>query len=256
MKRAILAALSAGLVLAQNAPAFADSKKVLVLAASSLTDVLPVVGTAWKAKHPDDELVFSFDGSSRLARQIEAGAPADLFLSADEEWVDELHGKGLLDDTTRRDLAGNELVVIVPGDAGWVPRSANDLVKAKKLALAAENVPVARYARASLEKLGLWKKIESKLVRGDNVRATLKWVLLGEADAGIVYRTDALAENKVKVAFALPASSHPPIRYAAAVLKGAQSPGEARSFLEFCAGDEARPLWRKAGFKDVPGKGQ
>lgn len=227
---------------------------MVVLAAASLTEVLQEAGAVWAAKgHPAP--AFSFDASSKLAKQIEAGAPADLYLSADQQWMDHLDGRGLLAPGTRVDLVGNTLVVVVPAASAPGPAGPEDLARpsVRRLGLAGENVPAGRYGRASLRSLGLWDTLAERVVSGDNVRTVLGWVATGEVDAGLVYATDAPVEPRVRVAFRLPASSHPPIVYPAAVVKGAPHPREAEAFLAFCEGSEGRTIFAAAGFPPPPG---
>ena len=225
----------------------------LVFAASSLTESMTAVGAAWAARgHPAP--VFTFDASSRLARQIEAGAPADLFVSADLAWMDALAGKGLLLDGTRLDLLGNALVVVVPAASTLRVGSPADLARpeVRRLALAGESVPAGAYARAALASAGAWDAVAARVVNGDHVRAVLGWVATGEADAGVVYATDARVEPRVRVAYVFPAASHPPIVYPAAVPKGAPHAAEAAAFLAFCAGPEGRAIFAAAGFPPPP----
>lgn len=231
----------------------ASPEGLTVLAAASLTDVLPKVATAWKASGGGD-VAFSFDASSRLAKQVEAGVPADAFFSADREWMDYLEQRGLLTPGTRGDLLGNALVLVVPSGAAWVPKSAADLASPslEHLALAGENVPAGRYARAALQSQGAWDAVKDRVVSGDNVRTTLAWVAKGEAEAGTVYTTDARVEPRVKVAFTFPETSHPPIVYPAAALKSSAHPKAAAAFLTFCRGKEARALFEAAGFTVLP----
>jgi molybdate transport system substrate-binding protein len=228
--------------------------ELTVLAASSLTDALPDVADAWKA-HGGVPVTFSFDSSSKLAKQVEAGAPADALFTADEETLDGLDANGLLAAGTRRDLLGNQLVVVVPATATWIPASAEDLggEELTHLALAGENVPAGRYARASLQAAGAWTAVEPRVVTGDNVRTTLAWVSRGEAEAGVVYATDARAEPAVKVAFAFPDGSHPAIVYPAAVVAASAHPSEATAFLDFCASPDGLAVFEAAGFLPPPG---
>ncbi len=232
------------LLLLLNTHVFA-AEQIRVLAASSMTDILPKIADVWKKAHPGETFQFSFDASSRLARQVESGVPADLFFSADEEWMDYLQKKDLIVADTRQDLVGNELVVIFPASTKKIPKQPKELVHfpIRHFALAGENVPISKYALESLKKLGLWDVISPKVVRGENVRTSLKWVSSGEADAGVVFRTDALVDPGVKVAFVLPAVT--PIRYPAAALKNAKN---GREFLVFCKSSEAQELFKKAGF--------
>jgi molybdate transport system substrate-binding protein len=216
----------------------------VVLAASSLQESLEEVGRAWAAQgHPAP--VLSFAGTSALARQVEQGAPADLFVSADEEWMDTLAGQDLLRAGSRTDLLGNRLV-LVTRKGGTVRRLAD--LGDGKLALAdPAAVPAGKYARASLENLGQWQAVEASVVPAENVRAALALVERGEAALGIVYVTDALASKGVEVLETLPESSHPPIRYPGAVLAGSKHP-DAAAFLGFLSSDEARAIFARHGF--------
>lgn len=223
------------------------------LAASSLTDVLPKVADAWKAEG-GAAVTFSFDASSRLAKQVEAGAPADLVVFADTDTLDALAAKALVNG--RRDLLGNTLVAVVPATGAWTPAAAADLASPSltHLALAGEAVPAGKYARAALGAAGVWDAVSPRVVTGDNVRTTLAWVSRGEAEAGVVYATDARADAAVKVAFTFPADSHPPIVYPGAVVAASSHPTEAAAFLAFCQGDAARRIFEGAGFEVRPAK--
>lgn len=222
----------------------------VVLAAASLTEALQAAGAAWAAKgHPAP--TFSFDASSKLAKQVEAGAPADLYLSADAAWMDYLDQRGLVDHATRVDLLGNRLVVVVPASSPLSLTSAQGLATpaVRRLALAGENVPAGSYGRAALRNLGAWDAVKDRVVSGDNVRTVLGWVAAGEADAGLVYATDAKVEPRVKVALGLPDGSHAPIVYPAAVVKGAAHAKEASDFLAFCRSAEGMAVFTAAGFR-------
>jgi molybdate transport system substrate-binding protein len=223
------------------------------LAASSLTDVLPEIAEAWKAHGATTTVTFSFDSSSKLIKQIEAGAPADLLFTADPETMSHVADLGLLAPGTRRDLVGNALVLVVPSTATTQPpSSAADLGSVVHLALAGENVPAGKYARAALEHAGVWTSVEPRIVRGDNVRTTLGWVTRGEADAGVVYLTDAQSEPAVRVAFTFPADSHPPIVYPGAVVAASPHVDRASSFLSFCSSAEAMAISSEHGFTPPP----
>jgi molybdate transport system substrate-binding protein len=234
--------------------AHTESIALTVLAASSLTDVLPKVADAFGAGREDITLMFSFDSSSRLVKQLEGGAPADLLFTADTETMAAAAERGLITGATRRDLLGNVLVLVVPAGSEWTPVTTADLASSslKHLAIAGENVPAGKYGRAALESAGVWTSIESRIVRGDNVRTTLGWVTRGEADAGIVYATDARTEPAVRVALTFPAESHPPIVYPAAVVTTSAHPEEAAAFLAFCASADAMALFAEAGFTPPP----
>ena len=248
-----------GDLLAQPAPsapeaAGGDGEVVLVLAASSLTDVLPRVARSWTAQG-GATVRFSFDATSRLAPQIEAGAPADVFVSADEEWIDWLDGRDLVVEGSVRIVARNELVFVVPRGGAAAPEEPGDVASLGPVGVAGENVPAGRYARDALRSAGVWESLEGRVVTGASVRGVLEWVARGEVDGGVVYRTDALAEPDVEVAFAFSGDLHPPVRYAAAVPVTAPSPRLARDFVDFLAGPGGAVLL-DAGFSppDVPSR--
>lgn len=235
-------------------PAAGADSALLVLAAASLTDVLPRVAEVWE-RDGGVPIRFSFDATSRLAPQALQGAPADLFFSADEEWMDWVGERdGLLPDT-RVDLLENALVVVVPAGGSFLPRGPAGLLDpaVRHLAVAGENVPAGRYAQAALESSGVWGAVRGRVVRAGNVRGALEWVALGEAQAGIVYRTDAQAEPRVRVAFAFPPESHPSIVYPAAVLRRAPLPQVARAFLAFCQSRTGGQIFRGEGFSLLGG---
>lgn len=227
-------------------------QKLHVLAAASLTDALPPVAEAWSKMDGGMPVELVFDSTSRLAAQIEGGAPADVFLSADREWMDKLEGQGLLVADTRHDLLGNRLVVVVQADATNVPASVDDLRSVGRLALAGASVPAGKYARAALTSLGIIDAVASKIVEGDNVRTALGWVAKGEADAAVVYATDAKTESRVKVVLELPAASHPAIVYPVAALAQGKHAEAARSFVEHVRADAAQTSFREAGFSAPP----
>ena len=247
MKRSFVLALA--LVL----PARAADREITVLAASSLTESLQAVGAKWTAAgHP--EVTFSFDASSRLAKQIEAASPTDLFFSADAEWMDYLDQRGRIDGSTRVNLLGNALVVIVPAASTATFGSVKNLARpeVKHLALAAETVPAGKYARAALTSAGAWDAVEDRVVNGENVRTVLGWIASGEADAGFAYATDAKVEPRVKVAFVVPVASYPPIVYPAAVVKDAAHAKEAAEFLAYCKSADGMAVFLAAGFTSPP----
>jgi molybdate transport system substrate-binding protein len=219
-----------------------------VLAAASLTDVLALVAGEFVAANGGAPPELVFDASSRLATQIRAGAPADVFVSADLDWMDELDADGLVVSDTRHELLGNRLVVVVPKDANSAPADVAALAGIDHLALAGEDVPAGKYARAALTELGVMGALDARIVAADNVRTALAWVANGEAAAGIVYATDAAVEAAVKVAFEIPADSHPRIVYPIAVLTAATQPARARAFVEHCRGASASQRFRAAGF--------
>ena len=237
-------------------PAFAADERptILVFAAASLTEVLGELSQDWE-KTWGATVKLSFAASSVLARQVEAGGKADVFISADQAWMDYLQARNLIDKLTRRDLVGNRLVLIAPAD------SRIELKIAPGFALAAalgkrrlatgdpDTVPVGRYARSALTTLGIWDEIQDRLVRADNVRSAMMFVARGEVPLGIVYNTDALIDSKVRIVDTFPENTHPPITYPGAVTQGAGS--EALAFLDYLARPEARDTWRKFGFLEL-----
>jgi molybdate transport system substrate-binding protein len=220
-----------------------------VHAAASLADVLPRVYRAW-SEHDAVRVSFHFDASSRLAREIEGGAPGDAFFSADNEWLDYLDQRARIARATRIELLGNALVLVVPVGSSWHPGAPSDLATPalERLALAGASVPAGRYARAALQAASLWPALEPRVVTGDSVRTTLAWVARSEASAGIVYATDARIEPRVRVAFTFAPGSHPRIVYAAAVIAGSQHPDIAARFLAFCRQPAASAIFANAGF--------
>jgi len=224
---------------------------ITVFAAASLTDALNEIGRAYEAR-TGDHIVFSFAASSVLARQIESSAGADMFLSADPDWMDYLEKKALLAPGTRHTLLGNHLVLIAP--AGWkvnvkiAPHF--DLAGAlgnSRLALAdPASVPAGKYGRTALTNLGVWDSVSDKLALAENVRAALAFVARGETTLGIVYNTDAKIEPRVHVVGTFPDSSHAPILYPVALTKDAK-PGAA-DFEKYLEGPEAQAVFRKDGF--------
>jgi len=224
--------------------------ELTVHAAASLTDAMKEIGAAYE-KESGDTLQFNFGASNMLERQIEQGAPADLFVSADEAKMDALETKGLLLSGTRRSLLSNLLVIIVANDAGNLPTSASDLTKPeyKKIALAEpQTVPAGIYAREYLQKLKLWDAVKDKIVPTESVRAALAAVESGNVEAGVVYKTDALISKKVKVALQISAAEGPKISYPVAILKSSKQPERARKLEEYFAGPEARTIFEKFGF--------
>ena len=249
-RRIILAGLAAtGLMLTR--PAVAQTQSIF--AAASLTEALTDIAAAWqRAGHPAPRLVFA--SSSTLARQIEQGAPATLFASADERWMDELDTKGLLAPGTRSDLVGNRLVLIVPKDRARTVAIGPGLDLAAllgdrgRLAVGdTAHVPAGIYARQALTALGVWAQAEPRLAAAEDVRSALRLVELGEAPAGIVYATDAAASGKVAVAAVFPPGLHEPITYPVAVVKAGDTK-EARDLLAYLTGPDARAIFTKRGF--------
>ena len=224
--------------------------ELTVHAAASLNDAMKEIGADYE-KESGDKLQFNFGASSLLARQIEQGAPADLFLSADEAKMDVLENKGLLLPGTRRNLLSNLLVIVVANGAPSIPKSASDLVKPeyKKIALAEpQSVPAGIYAREYLQKIKLWDALKEKVVPTENVRSALAAVESGNVEAGFVYRTDALISKKVTVAVEIAAAEGPTISYPVAVIKSSKEPERARKLEEYLVGANSRAIFAKFGF--------
>jgi len=243
--------LSHALLLAFVAAIPARAETVTVFAAASLKDALDENARAYQAQSTE-RIVVSYGASSALARQIEAGAPADLFISADLEWMDYLEQRRLIRADTRRNLLRNRLVLVAPEDskvsvdiAPGFPLAA--LLGNGRLAMAdPDSVPAGKYGKAALESLGVWKDVRSRVASAENVRAALVLVSRGEAPLGIVYRTDAAADPSVRVAGVFPESTHPPIIYPAALTATAKP--AAAPFLNWLYRVEARAIFRKHGF--------
>lgn len=228
-----------------------------VFAAASLQDALRAIEPAWRTASPGNpSLRFSFAASSALARQIEQGAPADLFASADEPWMDYLQERGLIAPDTRASPLANALVLVVPADSPVRPLALHR--GADLSALLGPNgrlatgdpahVPAGRYARAALEWMGQWGALAPRLARADNVRSALLLVERGEAPLGVVYATDAQASRGVKVVGAFPPASHPPVTYPFALTRRAAADPRAGALLAFLAGPETDEAWRGFGF--------
>lgn len=234
------------------AAAPAQARAPVVLAAASLQEALAEAADSW-AKKGHARPVISFAGSSALARQIEAGAPADLFISADEEWMNHVARKGLIQANSRVSFLSNRLVLIAPAGSATRLAIGRDFALARalgngRLAMAdPDSVPAGRYGKAALAKLGIWPSIERKIARAQNVRAALALVERGEAPFGIVYLTDARASTRVRIVGTFPADSHPPITYPMALLRRSNS-REAASFRRFLISPEGRAIFVRRGF--------
>lgn len=250
-RRGICTAIFATLLVSGASAQTREPAEILVYAASSLTDVLDELSRAYE-KESGTRVRISFAASSVLARQIEAGTRADVFCSADQQWMDYLDARGLLAAGTRRDVVGNRLVLIAPADS----RLSLEIEPGFGLAAALgrrrlstgdpDAVPVGRYAREALTNLGVWKDVEAKIVRADNVRTALMYVSRGEVPLGIVYATDAAVDPGVRVVATFPADSHRSITYPAAATLKAQP--AAKDYLDFLSGERAATTWRKFGF--------
>lgn len=229
------------------------AEKVTVFAAASLTNALQEIATQYKKK-TDVEVVSSFASSSTLARQIEQGAPADLFISADQQWMDDAVAKKSMDDATRVTLLGNELVLVAPRSDSAKPVTLNEqtdwksLLKGERLAVGdPDHVPAGIYAQEALQKLGAWQTVSPSLARANNVRAALALVERNETPYGIVYGSDAVASNKVQVVGTFPASSHKPVEYPMAIVK-AHNNAAVKAFYDYLKGPEAAAVFKQYGF--------
>jgi molybdate transport system substrate-binding protein len=223
---------------------------ITVFAAASLTESLKEIAADY-FQQSGDKIVFNFAASGTLARQIEEGAPADIFFSADEAKADALEKKGCLVKATRKSLLSNSLVVVVTSDSPLTIASANDLADArvKRIALGEpKTVPVGAYSKAYLAKLNLWEAVKPKIVPSESVRAVLAAVESGNVEAGIVYKTDAAISKKVKIVFEVPLEDGPKISYPMALVNGSKHPDAAKKLLAFLASEKAGRTFKNYGF--------
>jgi molybdate transport system substrate-binding protein len=241
----------AALIAIASVPAIGIAATVNVFAAASLKEALDAQARRFEAD-TGTKVVVVYGGSNALARQIEAGAPAELYVSADVDWMDYLERRGLLVAGSRASLLSNELVLIAPARTTARARIGRgfDLAGALgggKLAMAnPDSVPAGKYGRSALESLGVWASVERNVVRTDNVRAALALVARGEAALGIVYKTDAQADKGVRIVDTFPEATHAPIVYPVALVKPENVP--AKALLEFLRSPKARPVWERYGF--------
>jgi len=223
-----------------------------VAAAASLHEVVAELDSLYRAEHPDVAVRATFGASGALRQQIEHGAPIDVFISASDRHVDALQRAGLADPRSRRTFAGNELVLIVPQSASQTVRGFGDLAspRVRRVALGAPaSVPAGEYAEQALRSLGLAGAVGRKAVYAQNVRQVLAYVERGEVDAGLVYRTDALAGTRVRVAAAAPPASHAPIAYPLVLVTRGAHPDEARAYAAFLLGPRGREVLARRGFR-------
>jgi molybdate transport system substrate-binding protein len=234
-------------------PAAAQGRDVMVFAAASLKNALDEINTAWTRESGGKKATISYAASSALAKQIESGAPADLFASADLDWMDYAQQKGLVRPDTRVNLLGNRIVLIAPKDAATslAIQPGFKLAAALgqgRLAMAnVDAVPAGRYGKAALEKLDAWEDVKDKVAQAENVRAALLLVSRGEAPLGIVYQTDAAADPTVKIVGTFPDDAHPPIIYPVAITKDSTNP-DAQAFLGFLRSATAKAAFERQGF--------
>lgn len=230
--------------------------EIVVFAAASLKNALDDISAAW-SKKTGNTARLSLAGSSTLATQIQQGAPADVYISANIKWMDVLQNAKLIDPATRRDILRNRLVLIAHGKAAPAVAIASGfdlagLLKGGKLAMAmVDSVPAGIYGKAALTSLGIWDAVSPNVAQADNVRAALALVARGEAGYGIVYATDAAASDNVTIVGTFAAETHPPIIYPAAVVAESKNKSAATGFLDFLASDTAKPLFEKQGFSVI-----
>jgi molybdate transport system substrate-binding protein len=250
MPRPLISALASTLALALATPGAAD--EVVVFAAASMKTALDAVAADFQAA-TGHQVTISYGGSNALAKQIIEGAPADIFLSAAVNWMDEVEKAGLIADGTRRDLFGNTLVLIAHGKAAAPAEIGPGLDLAGMLAggrlsmAMVDAVPAGQYGKAALESLGLWPSVEASVAQSENVRAALTLVSTGEAPFGIVYATDAVADDNVTVIGTFPADSHQPITYPGALLTNAADAAD-RAFLDALSSDAGDAKFAEQGF--------
>jgi molybdate transport system substrate-binding protein len=250
MRKLPLIRWAAGLLAAVLMAGAAHAAPLTVFAAASLKNALDEVGAEYEKA--GGEVRFSYAASSAIARQIEQGAPADIYVSADVDWMNYLAARKLIVTASRRDLLTNRLALIAPADSKVALKVGKGMPIAKalgqgRLALAGPDVPAGKYARASLAALGVWDGVSGKLVQAENVRAALQFVARGETPLGIVYDTDAKVEPKVRIVGLFPEGAHPRIVYPAAIVAGSRNP-DAAKFLAFMGSPKAAAVFRKYGF--------
>jgi molybdate transport system substrate-binding protein len=250
-RRVLLAAL-ATLALAAPAAVLARARApITVFAAASLKNALDDAGKAFTAA-TGQPVAFSYGASSAIARQIESGAPVDVFISADADWMDYVQKRGLIAPASRRNLLTDHLALIAPAISKVQLRVAKGMPLARalgdgRLAVAGPDVPAGRYAKASLIALGVWDSVSAKLAPAENVRAALEFVAQGQTPLGIVYDTDARIEPRVRIVSLFPDASHPPIVYPIALVAASKN-DQARDLLAFLRGPRAAAVFRRYGF--------
>lgn len=232
-------------------PTGGESVELTISAAASLTDALGEIKTAYEGEHPDTKLSFNFGASGALQQQIENGAPADLFLSAASKNMQALVDGGLIDEGSQMNLLKNELVLVAATDAGTDIKQESDLTSdaVKKVAIGIpESVPAGAYAQEALTSQNLWDALQDKLVQGKDVRQVLQYVETGNADAGFVYKTDALTSDKVVIAATVDPASYTAVTYPIGIVKATAHPEQAEQFYSYLQSDEALDVFTKYGF--------
>jgi molybdate transport system substrate-binding protein len=245
-------AMWAGCAMFAQQPPAVKPAPVTVSAAISLKGALDQLGREYERDHPGAKITFNYGGSGTLQQQIEQGAPVDLFFSAAQKQMDALQTAGLILNDTRHNIVANDLVLIAPSDSDNI-HTFQDLAKSmvKTVAIGElATVPAGMYAQQTLEHLGLWDAVQKKAVYAKDVRQVVTFVATGNADAGLVYRTDAQTSPKIRTIFTAPPNAHDPIVYPAAVLKNSKAPEAARAFLEFLETPHALQIFKTYGFND------
>lgn len=236
---------------AQNSPASKPAVELNVSAAVSMKDALAEIQKTYQEKNPNVKIIYNLGASGALQKQIEQGAPADIFISAAPKQMNDLEEKNLVNKATRKNLVENKLVVVVPKESKLQIAKYEDLTNdgIQKLALGeTATVPAGQYAQEVLKKLSLWDKVQDKVVFAKDVRTVLAYVETGNVEAGIVYKTDAASSDKIKIAATAPEGSHQPIVYPAAVLSGAKQSKDAEAFLTYLFSPESKAVFEKYGF--------
>ncbi len=228
----------------------AMASEVSVFAAASLTEALGQIAKKYESLH-QTKIQLTFDASSRLARQIKEGAKAELFFSADKEWSTWLEQEKVVGPQMTKELLTNELVVIAHKSSPFILTDLSKMneLKFKVFCMAFGTVPAGKYGYEALHKAGVYSSLAGKIVHGENIRHVLQWVAKNEADLGIVYKTDALVEPKVKILYVIPSSFHSKIVYSVSLLGKAPRP-EAKKFFDYLSSKEAGEIFHRAGFKD------
>lgn len=235
---------------APAAPA-AQLVELNISAAVSLKDALTEIQANYQRKSPNVKLVYNLGASGALQKQIEQGAPADIFISAAPKQMNDLEAKSLINKASRKNLVENKLVLVVPENSALVLNKFEDITNAKvqKFSMGeTATVPAGQYGQQVLQKLGLWEGVKDKVVYAKDVRTVLTYVATGNVEAGIVYKTDAVSGAKVKIAATAPEGSHQPIVYPAAILSRTKQPKAAEEFLAYLAGPEGKAVFEKHGF--------
>ncbi|WP_050184225.1 molybdate ABC transporter substrate-binding protein [Domibacillus robiginosus] len=226
--------------------------ELTVSAAASLQNALADITEMFEKEHPHVKINYNFGASGALKQQISQGAPVDLFFSAAEDKFDQLVKEGLIENESRIDLVGNELVLIVPRDSNQRISTFKDLPQAQNISIGTpESVPAGKYAKETLESLHIWESVKEKVVYAKDVRQVLTYVETGNVDAGVVYKTDALSSSKVKLAATADEATHAPIIYPAGVLKNSTHLQEAQLFYEYLQNETSMQIFAKYGFKGV-----